>query len=531
MTTLFSLFRRSVDEHPDALAIEVQDERLTYTDLSALVDRLAARLADTLGRSPVSVGLLASRSLAAYAGYLATLRLGARVVPLNPAFPPSRTATMCRLGGVEVLLVDDVPPHYLASLGELVRVAAVVLRTDGGGRWYEDGSLAGSLGGEPPDDPDAPAYILFTSGSTGEPKGVSISCRQLVPYLAYARDRYATGPGCRLSQAFDLTFDPSVFDMFVAWTSAAALVVPQPNAMVSPVDFVNRKAITHWFSVPSVISLAKRLRTLRPGSMPQLRWSLFAGEQLTLAQARAWAAAAPASIVENLYGPTEMTITCVQYRLPPDQQDWPETSNGTVPIGQAYPHLESLVVTGDSAPGDDGELCLRGPQRFGGYLDPADNTGRFIRTDQDAITIYDGRSRLTGDYWYRTGDRVRMECGGELVHIGRIDQQVKIRGYRIEPGEIESVLRHHPGIEDVVVVAVPGSDSEPDLHAVYTGVKAVPDELAARVAGRLPWYMVPRRYHHRPGLPANASGKIDRRRIAAELVAVTSGTAAPGAAG
>lgn len=527
MATLYSLFRQSAVAHRAAAALDVQDELLTYGDLSGLVDRLAARLAETVGRPPAAVGLLVSRSLAAYAGYLAALRLGATVVPLNPVFPASRNATMCRLGQVDVIVVDDAGAQCADHVRRQADVPAVTLRTDRG-RWYENGTLGGPLTDEAADDPESIAYLLFTSGSTGEPKGVPIRHRNVIPYLHYTRRRYEVTPNSRLSQAFDLTFDPSVFDLFVAWSSGARLVVPQANEVVSPVGFVNKRGLTHWFSVPSVISLARRLRALRPDSMPQLRWSLFAGEQLTLAQARAWAVAAPASTVENVYGPTEMTITCTQYRLPADPADWAETPNATVPIGTVYPHLTSMVIDEDGKPSDDGELCLRGAQRFDGYLNPANNAGRFVDFDGVAAAVYDGAGPLTAGHFYRTGDRVRLLPDGSLVHLGRIDDQVKIRGYRIELGEIESVLRGHPAIENVVVVAVPGSDGEPELRAGYTGGEVTPEELAALTAERLPAYMVPRRYGRLDQFPVNANGKIDRRQVAAEL-ADGSRTAAAGA--
>ncbi|RBJ01602.1 D-alanine--poly(phosphoribitol) ligase, partial [Micromonospora provocatoris] len=355
---------------------------------------------------------------------------------------------------------------------------------------------------------DDVAYLLFTSGSTGRPKGVPIRHRNVDAFLAYCRDRYPVGPGDRLSQTFDLTFDPSVFDMFVAWGGGATLVVPQPDEVLTPVRFVNERRITHWFSVPSVVSLARRMRMLSPGAMPGLRHSLFAGEALTLEQARAWAAAAPGSVVENLYGPTELTVTCTGHRLPADPAAWPVTSNGTVPIGDAHPGLDAILRAEDgTVGGDDGELCVHGPQRFDGYLDPADDEGRFV-TD-------------AGRRYYRTGDRVRREHG-TLVHHGRLDDQVKVRGYRIELGEIEMVLRGHPGVQDAVVLAF-GAGDDVSLRAVYTGADGITGELTRRCAERLPGYMVPARIHHVAALPTNANGKTDRRRTADLVGSATRG--------
>ena len=364
---------------------------------------------------------------------------------------------------------------------------------------------------------DDVAYTLFTSGSTGTPKGVPIRHRNLADFLSWSIERYQAGPDCRFSQAFDLTFDPSVFDLFVSWCSGATLVVPQANEVLTPVRFVQDNAITHWFSVPSVVSIARRLRALRPGAMPGLRVSLFAGEQLTLTQAAAWADAAPDSVVENVYGPTELTITCTGYRLPADRERWPVTSNGTVPIGVAYPHLDGVLLDENGVTAQDGELCVRGSQRFRGYLDPADDRNRFVRLSGSAAAPV--LARPEQDDWYRTGDRVRVE-DGQWVHLGRLDDQVKIQGYRIELGEIESVLRGHPDVHDVVVLALDSPGGQVELTALYSGRTAERADLAGLVATKLPRYMVPAHYLYVDRFPVNANGKIDRRKLMSDAGAL-----------
>ena len=510
--TLYTWMRDSADYHLRVPAIEVQGRRLSYEELLDLADRLAGRLVEACGRPPRAVGLLARQSLAAYAGYLAALRCGATAVPLNPRFPAVRNRTMCRLAGVDTVIVDD---DGAAQAGEVTaggRIGSVTLLTEPGPPWY-DQVRGRPWDGPDPREPDSVAYTLFTSGSTGEPKGVQIRHRNLDRYLRYCIDRYGAGQGSRISQVFELTFDPSVFNMFVAWCSGATLVVPQEEEVLTPARFVVEAQISHWFSVPSVVSIARRLRMLRPGCMPDLRWSLFGGEQLPVELVRSWAAAAPASAIENLYGPTEVTISCLGYLLPADGAAWPATSNATVPIGRAHPHLEQVVLDEHGVAADDGELCVRGPQLFDGYLEPAHNAGRFVRYEGGRAQPHD--TAPAPGCGYRTGDRVRYE-GGELVHLGRLDDQVKVSGYRIELGEIESALRRHPSVADVVVLALPAVTGETELHAVYTGDPA-PDPALAGVLDGLPSYMYPRAYHHRETLPTNVNGKIDRRRLAAEF--------------
>ncbi|GGN93965.1 hypothetical protein GCM10011579_092990 [Streptomyces albiflavescens] len=501
---MYDWFAAAAASGTDRIALEVDGEELTYAELAELAGRIAGLLIRRCGTVPSRVGLLAGRDLPAYAGYLAVQRLGATVVPLNPASPAARNTTIARLAGVDVVLADrdavselDLPVPVVRLSGRDVRALPAA------------------------DLPDAQAgvrdiaYILFTSGSTGAPKGVCIEHRNVSAYLEHVIPRYAAGPGARFSQFFDLTFDPSVYDMFTAWGSGSTLVVPARKDLLSPTHFIHANDVTHWNSVPSAISFALRLRELSPSSMPALRWSLFCGEPLTLQQAEAWQAAAPQSVLENIYGPTEMTVTCAEHRLSRDRRDWARPSNGTVPIGTVYPGLEQLVVDEQGRPAAEGELCLRGPQRFAGYLEAADNKGRFVAFDGERVSEYDGSVPLTDEHWYRTGDRVGRHGGegGGLVHLGRLDHQVKVSGYRVELGEIEAALREHPAVTDAVALALDAGDGEVELVAAYTGSQEAQEELLATLHARLPGYMVPRALTAFAAFPLTQNGKIDRKAL------------------
>ncbi|MER7839433.1 amino acid adenylation domain-containing protein [Streptomyces sp. NPDC096040] len=515
--SLYARFAATVGRCPDAVALEVGGERYRYAEL----DQLAAQLAGTLvaaggGRVPRRVGLLASRTVTAYAGYLAVQRLGAVVVPLNPTFPAARNATIAERAELDLVLAQG----DQAGAALPVPVVAVDARRP------DPGLTEAAVPAVRPVRPDDICYILFTSGSTGVPKGVPVRHRSVGAYLDHVIPRYGLGVGARLSQTFDLTFDLSVFDLFGAWASGGTVVVPGPHDLLAPARFVVRERITHWFSVPSVVSLAGRLRGLAPGSMPDLRWSLFCGEPLTFRQAAAWQAAAPASVVENLYGPTELTLSCTQYRLPPDGVDPAADSGATVPIGTVYPGLEHLVVDETGRPAPEGELCVRGVQRFPGYLAPEDNRGRFVRFADGVATVVEEAPEPAEDLWYRTGDRVRVS-GGNLLHVGRLDQQVKVRGFRVELGEIETALRQGPGVADAVVVAVPGPGGETLLAAACTGDGVDPARLLAALRDRLPAYMVPDSVTPLTSFPLNANGKTDRGALRRSLAPHTDGT--PGA--
>lgn len=504
--TLYRWFADSADRYPGHTALEVGEERLTYGQLRDLAERLAARLISANGGvAPRRIGMLAGRSVSAYVGYLAVLRTGAAVVPLSPDAPPMRNAAIASAAGVELAVADSPVPG--AELGVPLCLADPT----------EPAALLTEPFIEPapcPAGPEDIAYILFTSGSTGAPKGVPVLHRNICAYLEQVASRYEAGPGSRFSQAFELTFDGSVHDLFVAWGCGGTLVVPTRSQLLSPVKFITSHRITHWFSVPSLIHFASRLGTLTPGSMPTLRWSVFGGEALSLPQAQEWQTAAPHSALEVLYGPTELAIACTGYRPPLDPGHWPGPANGTMPIGTCHPSLESLVLGEDGRPAAAGELCVRGPQRFPGYLDASDDIGRFVLLDGDgAVHPYTGTSPLTDRHWYRTGDRV-MELDGQLVHLGRTDEQVKIRGHRVELGEIEASLREQPGVREAVVLTVPGRDGA-DLVAAVSGPGCDVERLYARLRGRLPEYMMPRRITALEELPRNGNGKVDRFALAA----------------
>ncbi|BAJ27922.1 MULTISPECIES: AMP-binding protein [Kitasatospora] len=500
--TLVTRFERVARRHPEAVAFEHDGRTVTYRELPARVGAVQRLLPVGAGR----IGLLGTRSLAACLGYLAVLRTGAATVPLNPAFPADRNLAVCRLAGVDTVLTDGCAPdsvlrHYRDAGLTVVRVP-------------DPDPTAPPPPPPPaaPTDPDAEAYVLFTSGSTGVPKGVPVRHRNAVAFLDHLVPHYGFGVGARVALAVDLVFDPSVIGLFGSVCSGATAVLPVAQEALTPTHFVRARDITHLFSVPSAIVRAGQLRLLGPNSLPSLRWSGFGGEPLTAEQAGAWAAAAPASRIANVYGPTELTVFCTGYDLPPDPAHWPATSNGTVPIGRVHPGHDWLLLTPDGRPGEDGELCVRGPQRFTGYTDPAADDGRFFAYDPAAPhlppVVHDGGAPLTAAHWYRTGDRVRLEHG-TLVHVGRLDRQVKVRGFRVELADVETGLRRVAGVSGAAVVRT----ADTTLHAFHTGSRLTQEELLAALREWLPPYMLPARTSWLPELPLNHNGKVDHRRL------------------
>lgn len=497
--SLAEQFLAGLAQAPDNVALRLAERTWSYTELHEEALRLAGAILEA-GGEVAPVGVLAVRSIECYAGILAALYAGCAVVPVSPGFPAERTAAMLAAAGVHVVITDRygavVAPALIAKLPGL-RIVTIDA---------EAAAVAGTrtASGSPLSSParvaaDSTAYILFTSGSTGSPKGVPVTHANMASFLDVNRLRYRLSPDDVCSQTFDCTFDLAMFDLFMTWSSGAALVSTPAQAFVALPEFVNRHRMTLWFSVPSAIALVRRRGGLRPGSMPSLRWSLFCGEPLLAAEAQQWQEAAPASAVENLYGPTELTIACSVHRL--TARDTPDGCvNGVVPIGRLYPALDALILDDDGGPATEtGELIVTGPQMFPGYLNPDDDADRFVK--------HDGRR------WYRTGDVVRRRSDGELAYLGRTDHQVKIRGYRVELAEVEWCIGQVPGVQRAVVTPLT-VDGNRRFAAWYSGAADAAERIPRHLAAQLPEFMVPHWVHRTDEWPLNANGKIDRRSLA-----------------
>lgn len=516
--SLYDWFHASAQEYPDNVAIEISSVTLTYAELQEAVERVSAAMLENLGRPPRRAGLMTSRSLIGYISYLAALRLGATAVALNPAAPAVRNLGITEDAHVDFTMIDDSSGEGLAEYRGKTQVPLFDMTGD---RWRRfllpDNRVVIPEIIRP--NLDEGSYVVYTSGATGKPKGVPVTHTNVSWFLAEVMKRYKLSPDARVAQTFEMCFDGSILSMFGAWGSGATLVVAERGDVLTPVKFISSKRLTHWMSVPSLISFAKRLRALAPNSMPTLRLSSFGGEPLTVEQIEAWTQAAPNTAVINCYGPSEAACIVTAYEVPADPADRIVTSNGSAPIGTVFDHLDHVLFNDDFEPQeDDGELCVRGPQRFPGYLTASENVGRFVawKDGDERGVLYDGVAPVSDDLWYRTGDRVRRE-GGELVHMGRIDHQIKVRGNRVELGEIESVLRRHPAVVEAVVLAVTASDGEIDLHAFHTGAEVSEEELNS-LTDTLPVYMRPRAFHHRSEIPLTDIDKVDRKRLLAEFL-------------
>lgn len=523
--TTGSGFLASAERWPDRPALQIGDTVWSYR---ALRDA-AARLAATLQRharadEPGLTAVFAQRSHTAFAGVLGALLRGDGYVPLNPSFPIDRSRAMLQRSGCRCLIVDAHAARQLDELLAGIELPLLVLLPEGAdlsawsARWpahrfLGPGDLAAPADWRPPaGDPDRIAYLLFTSGSTGQPKGVMVAHRNVTAFVDAMAERYQVSEHDRFSQTFDLTFDLSAFDMFVCWERGACLCCPTPGEKALPGKYITERGITVWFSVPSTAVLMNRLRLLKPGKYPGLRLGLFCGEALTAEVMQRWAEAAPNAVLENLYGPTELTIACTLYRWDAERSP-AECELGLVPIGTPYPGMKVLVADEqltEVAPGETGELLMTGPQLTLGYhQDPQRTAAAFVQPAGHAET------------YYRTGDLVRRPLDGRpLVYLGRIDNQIKIQGYRVELGEIEAVLREEAGVDVAVAIGWPLTASGADGIVGFVSGEAIDaPAVRARVAGRLPPYMQPSAIQVIGQWPLNPNGKVDRKALRALLEA------------
>ena len=500
------VLRSAFARHGEASAFWLNGETYTYSQVFASAVALSKRILAEVA-ADATVGVLAQRSYAAYVGVLAAVLSGRPYVPINMKFPLERQISIATIGRCALLVFDDYSKRrcgkLLETLGEDVAQISPLLPDEGRVDAPDQSEPVSAL------DAAAVAYIMFTSGTTGTPKGVAVRRENLASYLAAAKGVAPIDPGTRCTQLFDLSFDLSVHDIFHTWANGGCLYVMGNEDALDPVGFASRHALQAWFSVPSVVAMARRLKRLQPNLLPEMRLSLFCGEPLPVSIADAWAEVAPNSRILNLYGPTEATIaiTAQEYVSSPDAG-----KPASVPLGKAFEHCAAVVVDDSGKPAAVGELWLAGAQISNGYINNDDeNRKKFVS------------QRLPGhpyDRWYRTGDLVRMDDRHGLVFQGRLDEQTKIQGYRVELLEIEEVLRRVSGSAEVAATPWPLTEtgSAEGVVGFVCSTSLTAREIVAGCRIHLPSYAAPRKIVFVDALPLNANGKVDRNALRAEYL-------------
>lgn len=501
--------------YPDRPALWARGQRLSYSELFDRAGRIATAMRAAGVQAGERVAILSHRTSTAYIGIIAALLNGCTYVPLNTRFPVERNGTMLRASNARAMIVDERCTQGLDRLWEGSDTSPVIVTpesytaidmkncrhlsaADFVDRASDLDALLAGL------DSETPAYLLFTSGTTGAPKGVAISHANVAAYLAAQFDYAPIFAKDRVLQAVELTFDISVLDMFTAWIAGAELHVAPENSILFTPRIIAEHAITATCLVPTTVTRALQNGLLPPGSLPSLRMSIFGGEAVPVPAMRAWQEAAPNCAIWSLYGPTELTIACTYYPyLRHNEPDLP-----IMPLGKVHKGMRLGLLDPDSGAlveNGPGEILATGDQVSPGYW-------RAPHIDAEKFVVRDGAR------WYRTGDVGRWTREYGYIFAGRADRQIKIRGFRVELIEIEGAVRKAGGRENVAVIPwpllSPGNAGGCVAFVAGPVVDAAP--ILKACADELPEYMVPSQVLFCVDLPVNENGKIDYRALAAD---------------
>lgn len=515
-------FLKSVDKYPERTALEVECCKYTYKELASISARIGKKVSEHNNNN--YVGILCQRSIAAYSSVIGVLSAGYAYMPLHPDTPINRSLMMLNVSNIQLMIIgkecqktfneilDAVNTNMTFILVDYDNVKEIVEQHPEHKFVFIESSKAIETELYINEvNEEQFSYLLFTSGSTGVPKGVPVKHKNINAYINYISEQYSFDEYDKFSQMFELVFDPSIHDMFVCWNVGACLCVPNSSQMLLPVSYIQESNITVWFSVPSVVMLIEQYGRLKEKIFTTIKQSFFSGEALPEQIAYKWSLSAPNSIINNLYGPTETTITITSYNYSKNSNYL--SDNGLVPIGYVYDTQEALIIDDDNnvvASGMAGELCLSGSQITKGYLNNTEQTEKnFIRLKKD-----------TSDLWYKTGDIVKRDEKNCLYYIGRIDNQVKINGNRIELNEIDMVVRNVSQSEMVASIAWPyKNDVAVGIVSIICKMKEIEkEEVLEYCKSKLPQVMVPKKIYFIEKMPLNINGKVDRNKLREMLV-------------
>ncbi len=482
----------SARRRPSHPAVEEAGHAITYQDLAALSDQVRDHLR-RMGVGPGDrVGIYLRKSIDSVAAIFGILKACATYVPVDPLAPASRNAYIFNNCSVRTAIVEDKFAgglrEEMAKLGDvppLVSTAGI-----GGGKPLREATrsqgvgepaLSTAVAGPKPNDL---AYILYTSGSTGQPKGVMLSHRNGISFVDWCSEALDPRESDRFSSHAPFHFDLSILDIYVPIKHGATLVLISEEVGKSPTllaELIAERRISVWYSTPSILSLLAQFGDLPSRNCSAIRIIHFAGEVFPVKHLRALQALLPRRRYFNLYGPTETNV-CTFHEVPsPFSDDRTEP----FPIGKACSHLKGKVVDENGrevGSGEEGELCISGAGVMHGYWNRPEQTAQAFLED------------ATDERWYKTGDLVVEDSNGDYIYRGRRDRMIKKRGYRVELGEIEACLYRHPSVKEVAAIAILDEENGVLVKAflsTHDGNRMSLIALKQFCSALLPPYMVP----------------------------------------
>ncbi|WP_219884544.1 non-ribosomal peptide synthetase [Merismopedia glauca] len=512
---------QQVDRTPDAIAILDGETQVTYRELHRLSNQVARYLTSQGVKPGKLVGVMLDRSPLLWVGILGILKAGGAYVPLDPAYPPQRLQYMLQHAEIEVLLTEsglneqinrilmpDLPLQTLMFL-DSKDVASLRLHTPditslrlvNREMWCRESDA--DL--EYVNHPDDLMTVLYTSGSTGQPKGVMLNHRGYHNRLKWMQKAFNLSVGDRVAQKTSCCFDISVWEIFWGLMVGATVCPVKREIVTNPWDlaaWMKKMQISVMHFVPSLFGEFIQAMERENQAFPHLRWLIFSGEALPVAFIARWMEIYGDKVgLANLYGPTEASIDVTAHIIK-------ELGEFSIPIGKAIDNVDILILDDRMqpvSPGELGELWIGGIQLAQGYLkDPVKTAAAFHPNPFPHII---------GKHLYRTGDLAKELPDGSIEYHGRIDSQVKIRGFRVELGEVESVLSNHPEIREAAVIVVDYDSGHKRLIAGLAGNEVESKQLRQYLQQYLPDYMIPHRFVWLASLPKNHNGKLDRKAL------------------
>jgi amino acid adenylation domain-containing protein len=506
----------AADQSPEKEAICCSGKSLTYGELALRSSSLARVLREQGVRRGDRVGIFMNKSLEAVISLYGIMKAGAAYVPLDPFAPHTRLSYVIKDCGIRCLISKGEKHAALQHILTADTGLECILGIDDGEELPCKSISWRVIFDAPPltspyeklTEQDL-SYILYTSGSTGNPKGIVHTHRSALSFALWGHDTYKVSSQDRLSNHAPLHFDLSTFDLFSsAIAGATTVIIPEAITKfpASLSKLIAEERISIWYSVPFALIQLLQHGNLHLRDLSALRWILFAGEVFPTKHLRQLMTALPDVHFSNLFGPTETNV-CTYYNLPPVLAD----SDETIPIGRPCENVEDLVVDGDNRPvepGEVGELLIRGGIVMRGYWGQPEKNKRGFFHRRNVSDLE--------DLFYRTGDLVQLMADGNYRYRGRKDRQIKTRGYRVELDEVETTLSSHPMVQEAAVYTVSDGQGCNLIEAAVIPCalgNMSETQILEYLNARLPSYAVPVKIHLMADFPRTSTGKINRREL------------------